>query len=280
MNHRLPGLARTSLALAALPLGCVNVLGSPPDLEAKRSAYADAQDERIVGHELDDGACVVDVGHWSFYGECAEDVGYGAGTPVEAVAAGTVVTVYPSCLGYAGFSVRVVAPDGRRFMYAHVVPSVTAGQWVEAGTVIGTVFAGSGAVYCAPDWSQCGIGATAVRSMLCWSGPHLHREAPCCRAAPGCTCDASCGYCWCGSARQGACPDAWYGTRDGCDCGCQWADPDCDPAPSLSPGSFAGVYCTHPGWGCGGHQPCWPASDCPSGSRCDWSAGDWGHCVY
>ena len=101
-----------------------------------------------------------------------------------------------------------------------------------------------------------------------------------------CSCDASCGYCWCGTSNERSCSDAWYGTGDGCDCGCQWSDPDCSGStpsggtPGGTPaGTFAGVYCTNPGLGCGGNTPCWPASDCPSGSVCDWSAGSWGRCM-
>jgi hypothetical protein len=112
-------------------------------------------------------------------------------------------------------------------------------------------------------------------------------------SADACTCDGACGYCWCGTPSERACPDRWYGTGDGCDCGCQWTDPDCAGAepppipeprpepsePASSGGTFAGVYCTHRGWGCGGNFPCWPASDCPSGSTCDWAEGSWGRCM-
>jgi hypothetical protein len=109
----------------------------------------------------------------------------------------------------------------------------------------------------------------------------------------GCVCTDTCGYCWCGTSRENACPESYRGTGDGCDCGCQWKDPDCgiepdpgggdpggsEPPPPTSGGSFAGVYCTNPGWGCGGNSPCWPASDCPSGSSCDWASGSWGRCM-
>lgn len=97
-----------------------------------------------------------------------------------------------------------------------------------------------------------------------------------------CSCAESCGYCWCDTGRENNCPESWRGARDGCDCGCQFVDPDCgsatDPGTSTG-GTFAGVYCTHPGHGCGGNSPCWPASDCPTGSTCDWASGSWGRCM-
>lgn len=98
-----------------------------------------------------------------------------------------------------------------------------------------------------------------------------------------CSCAESCGYCWCDTGRENNCPESWRGTLDGCDCGCQFADPDCGASSGSDPGSsgssFAGVYCTSPGRACGGNTPCWPATDCPTGSSCDWSDGSWGRCV-
>jgi hypothetical protein len=44
-----------------------------------------------------------------------------------------------------------------------------------------------------------------------------------------CPCDSTCDYCWCDhSTYAGNCPTSWNGTSDGCDCGCQFEDPDCD----------------------------------------------------
>jgi hypothetical protein len=44
-----------------------------------------------------------------------------------------------------------------------------------------------------------------------------------------CPCDSTCDYCWCDHATYaGNCPTSWNGTDDGCDCGCQFEDPDCD----------------------------------------------------
>jgi hypothetical protein len=43
-----------------------------------------------------------------------------------------------------------------------------------------------------------------------------------------CSCSSSaCDFCWCGSESENNCPESWRGTGDGCDCGCQWTDPDC-----------------------------------------------------
>lgn len=36
-----------------------------------------------------------------------------------------------------------------------------------------------------------------------------------------------CDYCWLGTPTENNCPTAWNGTGDGCDCGCQFIDPDC-----------------------------------------------------
>lgn len=265
-----------SLSIVLLA-SCAAELARDPD----KSALHDGEHvERSTRASLTGATCVDNRTHWAFYGDCAEDVGAGPGTPVYASAAGTVSLVYASCGGYAGQSVRVDTAIGR-FMYGHVDAAVWTGQWVEAGALIGYVYSGPGPVFCTSSFSSCGVGEGGGRSTLCWSGPHLHREAPCCVAptapAPsGCSCGASCGYCWCGTGHEGACDPAWYGTNDGCDCGCEWSDPDC----SAGGGAFAGVYCTHPGWGCGGNAPCWPYDHCPSGSGCDWSAGSWGACVY
>lgn len=40
-------------------------------------------------------------------------------------------------------------------------------------------------------------------------------------------CDPTCDYCWIGAPEENSCPDGWNGTGDGCDCGCQFVDPDC-----------------------------------------------------
>jgi hypothetical protein len=46
--------------------------------------------------------------------------------------------------------------------------------------------------------------------------------------SPGPACGTTaCDYSWCGTAYAGACPSTWNGSADGCDCGCQFADPDC-----------------------------------------------------
>ncbi len=50
----------------------------------------------------------------------------------------------------------------------------------------------------------------------------------------GCPCDnmsLPCEWCWVGTSAENNCPPAWNGTGDGCDCGCQWQDPDCGGGP-------------------------------------------------
>jgi len=37
----------------------------------------------------------------------------------------------------------------------------------------------------------------------------------------------ACQYQWTGSSYANNCPASWNGTNDGCDCGCQYSDPDC-----------------------------------------------------
>ena len=41
-------------------------------------------------------------------------------------------------------------------------------------------------------------------------------------------CGEECDYCWYGSEYEHSCSANWLGTDDGCDCGCQQVDPDCD----------------------------------------------------
>lgn len=60
------------------------------------------------------------------------------------------------------------------------------------------------------------------------------------------------------------------------DLGC--VEPATGGSPTPSGGGGSTVYCTNPGWGCGGHSPCWPATDCPGGTTCDWADDDWGSC--
>lgn len=165
MRHYLPTFA----CLASL-IAC-----SPQDLT---DSSRDDEDTAAGDDAL--SACVDDVGHWSFWGACAEDVPLGASTPVYASSPGTVVQVYPSCGGLAGQSIRVEDASGTRTMYAHVNAAVSVGQSLQTGTYVGTTYGGQGPVYCNTSFGACGVGQTASRPMLCWSGPHLHREAPCC----------------------------------------------------------------------------------------------------
>ncbi len=63
-------------------------------------------------------------------------------------------------------------------------------------------------------------------------------------SSDSCHCDASCGYCWCGTASENHCDDSWKGAGDGCDCGCQWTDPDCSGSSSGSSVPQEGDPCT------------------------------------
>lgn len=61
--------------------------------------------------------------------------------------------------------------------------------------------------------------------------------------ASGCPCDdmpQPCNWCWVGTSFENNCPQVWHGTNDGCDCGCQWVDPDCQECAGQ-------VCCTIPG---------------------------------
>jgi len=46
---------------------------------------------------------------------------------------------------------------------------------------------------------------------------------------PPATCGTECDYCWFGTTYENLCDPGWNGTADGCDCGCQFTDPDCGP---------------------------------------------------
>ena len=53
--------------------------------------------------------------------------------------------------------------------------------------------------------------------------------------ASGCPCDdlpEPCDWCWIGTYAHNSCDSAWYGAGNGCDCGCQWFDPDCGSPPA------------------------------------------------
>lgn len=96
------------------------------------------------------------------------------------------------------------------------------------------------------DGCDCGCGSS---DLDCPSGDCLD---------PGCTADA-CDYCWtatgenlCPGNSGGGwiCPGEFYGTGDGCDCGCGADDPDCGGA----------TPCTAPGCTDSGCDFCWTAS--------------------
>lgn len=112
----------------------------------------------------------------------------------------------------------------------------------------------------------------------CASGQTCSSDGLSCQGGGGnCTCGANCNYCWCNTASQNNCPNSWYGTNDGCDCGCQWTDPDC------SGGGCSGV-CT-PGQtqeqNCEDPSPyisyCVFSQQRTCTSSCTW--GSWGACT-
>jgi hypothetical protein len=169
-------------------------------------------------------SCVPWADHWAFWGECSGDVPLAAGTEVRSLSAGQVVQVYPSCGGWAGRSVRVDHGDGR-YMYAHLdaAVAVAVGDWVVPGTRIGRVYGGAGPVYCNASLTTCGLGWSAARPQLCWSGPHLHREGRCCTADD----------CGSGHATVGAIRAKWEALG-----GCGWASPETDELAAAAGGRF------------------------------------------
>ena len=168
------------------------------------------------------GSCVPYVGHWRFWGECSNDVPLGAGSPVYSLSSGEVVSVYASCGGYAGRSVRVDYGDGR-YMYAHINSNVAVGQWLSPGSLVGWVYGGAGPVYCNASLTTCGVGWSQTRQTLCWSGPHLHREGPCCTA----------GDCDTGFDVIGAIRNKWLSLG-----GCAWGSPEGDEGGAAWGGRF------------------------------------------
>jgi hypothetical protein len=241
--------------------------------------------------------CVDDYGHWHFYGDCAEDVSLGAGSTVTAASSGTVALVYASCGGYAGQSVRVQGAEGK-YMYAHINTSLSNGAAVTEGEAIGTVYDGAGPVYCNASLSSCGVGYSVAegRTTECWSGPHLHREAPCCPGCQdpggdssectfgaGCAADGSpCDYCY-----ADTCSSSYIGTNDGCDCGCGVHDPDCSSGPVCGNGSCeSGEDCASCAADCGSCGGCtyycsdygYSPGQCVSGWECNWPCIDYTGC--
>ncbi len=76
--------------------------------------------------------------HWGEH-QGAADIFAAPGTPVQAMAGGTVISVGNS--GPGGNNVTVQGEDGNVYYYAHLidVPKVQAGQQIQAGTVLGGV---------------------------------------------------------------------------------------------------------------------------------------------
>ena len=52
-------------------------------------------------------------------------------------------------------------------------------------------------------------------------------DSDCGSLTPVSGCEGECEYWWYGSEYERNCPSGWNGTDDGCDCGCQFIDPDC-----------------------------------------------------
>jgi hypothetical protein len=191
---------------------------------ASCAAIADDDETSLVEAEV--GACVPYVGHWTFWGECSGDVGLPVGSEVRSMSWGQVVLVYPSCGGYAGRSVRVDHGDGR-YMYAHIDAAVSTGQWLAPGQLVGWVYGGAGPVYCNASLSSCGVGWSPSRTTLCWSGPHLHREGPCCGAEPATDCGTS--FTVVGGIRE-----KWQSLG-----GCGWGRPETDEGAAANGGRFS-----------------------------------------
>ncbi len=197
-------------------LGCVLVLAA-----GALAACTDPADDESLS-ELSGAACVPDVGHWRFWGACSGDVPLAPGEEVRSMSWGQVVTVYPSCGGFAGRSIRVDHGDGR-YMYAHVNAAVSQGQWIGPGDPVGWVYGGAGPVYCDASLLSCGVGWSPSRQTLCWSGPHLHREGPCCTAG-----DCGTGYSVVGEIRT-----KWLSLG-----GCAWGAPETDEGGAAYGGRF------------------------------------------
>ena len=127
--------------------------------------------------------------------------------------------------------------------------AVSVGSWVSPGSYIGSVHSAPQAVYCDSGLTSCGYGYNAAqgRTTLCWSGPHLHREGPCC-GTQTCTYDCSdYGY------AHGQCVGGWY---------CNWPCIDYTGC-----GGGGGAGCAG---GCGGQAAsgCWCDSQCASYGDC------------
>jgi len=72
-----------------------------------------------------------------------------------------------------------------------------------------------------------------IRKSVCLSsnGAHVGAGTDCTQAQCNGRCsqlNPSCDYCWLGTRFENNCPIIWFGAGDGCDCGCQSHDVDCD----------------------------------------------------
>ena len=88
---------------------------------------------------------------------------------------------------------------------------------------------GSTGACCCPDLT-CSSGVTQANCLS--AGCAYQGDGSSC--VSGCPCDnmpLPCDWCWVGTPNENNCPTDWYGANDGCDCGCQWVDPDCGGSP-------------------------------------------------
>lgn len=77
---------------------------------------------------------------------------------------------------------------------------------------------------CDPGRTYC---SDSVTLQTCTGGAWVPSTCPAAPLPPPACGDPRCAYSWCGTPNEGACPVAWLGTGDGCDCGCQSDDADC-----------------------------------------------------
>lgn len=92
------------------------------------------------------------------------------------------------------------------------------------------------------DGGDCSTGAccladgncVAVTDFDCTSsfvGAYRGDDTTCATANCGSRCASECDWCWTETPVDNSCPNEWNGTSDGCDCGCQFDDPDCGTPP-------------------------------------------------
>jgi len=78
---------------------------------------------------------------------------------------------------------------------------------------------------CCPDLTC--VDAVSQTDCLSADCAFLGSGSSCSQGCPCTDQPLPCDWCWLGTSYQYNCPSDWYGANDGCDCGCQWQDPDC-----------------------------------------------------